>query len=558
MAENVAKLVGIALGTLFRFWAYRRFVFSQEPLSDTSPLAESTSRRAHRTAAREQVPEPIASPLSSRERKTHRAQILTVYGLSRGHQGRPHPQRAGALARLRERRRGDRAAPRDARPGERRCSGSSPTHDLDIMRPGQALDGITARVARRRSTACSSASGPTPWSCRATRRPRFAAALAAFYASVPVGHLEAGLRTDDLDSPFPEEINRRLTAQLATLHLAPTLAAAREPRSREDIDPAPHRRHRQHGDRRAARRRRSREPVPLGDAARSPARRAAAAASCSSPPTAARSWGEPMAAIGRALAADRRRFPDARRRLPGPPQPGRPRGGHPPTLGGARQRPRHRAARLRRVRHAAAPRRTSSLTDSGGVQEEAPEPRQAGAGHARHHRAARGGRRRHRAARRHRRGAHRRRGRAQLMTDDAAIRRDGARRSTRTATGRRANARSRALGAAVRPRASGSRTSRPSERTARAVHPDRSGLSSPRRGSTRHGSVGSLGSGVCHGRTDEHVAPTVGDGSGGMPGCFGAHPPLACSNASASAASRTPRRRDPRASRMPRRRRRGL
>jgi putative flippase GtrA len=40
VAENVAKLVGIALGTLFRFWAYRRFVFSEEPLRDTSPLAE--------------------------------------------------------------------------------------------------------------------------------------------------------------------------------------------------------------------------------------------------------------------------------------------------------------------------------------------------------------------------------------------------------------------------------------------------------------------------------------------------------------------------------------
>ena len=41
VAENVAKLVGIALGTLFRFWAYRRFVFSHEPLTDTSPLAET-------------------------------------------------------------------------------------------------------------------------------------------------------------------------------------------------------------------------------------------------------------------------------------------------------------------------------------------------------------------------------------------------------------------------------------------------------------------------------------------------------------------------------------
>lgn len=53
----------------------------------------------------------------------------------------------------------------------------------------------------------------------------FAASLAAYYAQIPVGHVEAGLRTDDIWSPWPEEGNRRLTGSLATLHFAPTAGA---------------------------------------------------------------------------------------------------------------------------------------------------------------------------------------------------------------------------------------------------------------------------------------------------------------------------------------------
>ena len=53
----------------------------------------------------------------------------------------------------------------------------------------------------------------------------FAAGLAAFYEQIPVGHVEAGLRTDNLLDPFPEEANRRLLSQIATLHFAPTLKA---------------------------------------------------------------------------------------------------------------------------------------------------------------------------------------------------------------------------------------------------------------------------------------------------------------------------------------------
>ena len=55
-------------------------------------------------------------------------------------------------------------------------------------------------------------------------------ALAAFYQRIPVGHVEAGLRTGDLAQPFPEEMNRVLTSRLAALHFAPTRLAAGTPR----------------------------------------------------------------------------------------------------------------------------------------------------------------------------------------------------------------------------------------------------------------------------------------------------------------------------------------
>lgn len=64
----------------------------------------------------------------------------------------------------------------------------------------------------------------------------FTAALAAFYARIPVGHVEAGLRTYDLDNPFPEEANRSLVARLATLHFAPT-KTARDALVREGVPP---------------------------------------------------------------------------------------------------------------------------------------------------------------------------------------------------------------------------------------------------------------------------------------------------------------------------------
>ncbi|AXA85379.1 UDP-N-acetylglucosamine 2-epimerase (non-hydrolyzing) [Lysobacter oculi] len=103
-----------------------------------------------------------------------------------------------------------------------------PDDDLDLMRPGQDLTGVTCGVLSGMQRIL------------AARRPRmvlvhgdtsttFSAALAAFYAGIEVGHVEAGLRTGNMRAPWPEEMNRRLTAPLTTLHFAPT------PRARANL-----------------------------------------------------------------------------------------------------------------------------------------------------------------------------------------------------------------------------------------------------------------------------------------------------------------------------------
>lgn len=99
--------------------------------------------------------------------------------------------------------------------------GIVPDHDLDIIAPGQTLTQITARALQGYSEffAANPAAAVVVQGDTTTT---FAAALAAFYHQIPVVHVEAGLRTDNPRSPYPEEINRRLTTQLATLHLAPT------------------------------------------------------------------------------------------------------------------------------------------------------------------------------------------------------------------------------------------------------------------------------------------------------------------------------------------------
>ena len=93
--------------------------------------------------------------------------------------------------------------------------------DLDIMQPGQTLTDITERSLKGLKTYFEQAQ-PQFAIVQGDTSTAFAAALAAFYRKIPIGHVEAGLRTDDLFNPYPEEANRRLISQIASLNFAPT------------------------------------------------------------------------------------------------------------------------------------------------------------------------------------------------------------------------------------------------------------------------------------------------------------------------------------------------
>lgn len=102
--------------------------------------------------------------------------------------------------------------------------GLSATHNLEIMEPGQSLTGITCRSLQGLENLYG-ALRPDVVIVQGDTTTAFAAALAAFYQKIPVAHVEAGLRTDHLFNPYPEEANRRLISQLAQLHFAPTTLA---------------------------------------------------------------------------------------------------------------------------------------------------------------------------------------------------------------------------------------------------------------------------------------------------------------------------------------------
>lgn len=101
----------------------------------------------------------------------------------------------------------------------------TPDHDLNVMRPNQTLSGLTSRVLEGLD-AVLQAERPALVLVQGDTTTTFAAALAAFYRRIPVGHVEAGLRTGDMDHPFPEELNRVLTGRMTALHFAPTGKAA--------------------------------------------------------------------------------------------------------------------------------------------------------------------------------------------------------------------------------------------------------------------------------------------------------------------------------------------
>jgi UDP-N-acetylglucosamine 2-epimerase (non-hydrolysing) len=101
----------------------------------------------------------------------------------------------------------------------------TPNYDLNLMQPGQDLYDITSR-ALLGLKAVLEQSKPDLVLVHGDTTTTFSSALAAFYQRIPVGHVEAGLRTGNIYSPWPEEINRKLTGSLTSLHFAPTEKAS--------------------------------------------------------------------------------------------------------------------------------------------------------------------------------------------------------------------------------------------------------------------------------------------------------------------------------------------
>lgn len=99
-----------------------------------------------------------------------------------------------------------------------------PDYDLNIMQPRQALAALTARTLTALDEVFEHVR-PHLVLVQGDTTTTFVGSLAAFYRHIPIGHVEAGLRTNDKANPFPEEMNRRLTGALADLHFAPTEAA---------------------------------------------------------------------------------------------------------------------------------------------------------------------------------------------------------------------------------------------------------------------------------------------------------------------------------------------
>jgi len=114
--------------------------------------------------------------------------------------------------------------------------GIIPDYDLNIMQKGQDLTDITCRVLTGLRDVLKAVC-PDIVLVHGDTTTSTAAALAAFYQQIPVGHVEAGLRTHNIYSPWPEEMNRQMTARLATYHFAPT-ALSRENLLSEHVDEA--------------------------------------------------------------------------------------------------------------------------------------------------------------------------------------------------------------------------------------------------------------------------------------------------------------------------------
>ena len=99
--------------------------------------------------------------------------------------------------------------------------GIVPDHDLNILQQRQSLSAIMTRTIDGLDKLFAE-NKPDAVVVQGDTTTSTAAAIAAFYHGIPVVHVEAGLRSGDLFSPFPEEANRKITSQIASLHLAPT------------------------------------------------------------------------------------------------------------------------------------------------------------------------------------------------------------------------------------------------------------------------------------------------------------------------------------------------
>ena len=114
--------------------------------------------------------------------------------------------------------------------------GIVPDYDLNIMTSGQTLYDVTTRALMGLKPVMEDAK-PDMVLVYGVTTTTFAGALAAFYAQIPVGHVEAGLRTGNKYSPYPEEMNRKLTGAIADMHFAPT-ATSKGNLLKENVNPA--------------------------------------------------------------------------------------------------------------------------------------------------------------------------------------------------------------------------------------------------------------------------------------------------------------------------------
>jgi UDP-N-acetylglucosamine 2-epimerase (non-hydrolysing) len=114
-------------------------------------------------------------------------------------------------------------------------AGLAPDHDLDLMRPDQSLDALTAALLTGLGQVMDREK-PDRVMVQGDTATAMAGALAAYYRKIPVDHVEAGLRSGNIYHPWPEEVNRKIIGQIASLHFAPTAVSARA-LTDERIDP---------------------------------------------------------------------------------------------------------------------------------------------------------------------------------------------------------------------------------------------------------------------------------------------------------------------------------